>query len=111
VAWGIALWLGTQNVHDSDLHRARDLAQRLDALVLVVGPDTEPSLAEVAAQMLREDFSRLLLVANGVTDPSRWGDRMDICIPQSRLGAALVSRGRHPIGAFGAALRQLAELV
>jgi hypothetical protein len=61
--------------------------------------------------MLREHFPRLLLVANRVTDIPRWHDRADICIPQSWLGAALVRRGSRPVGAFGAALRQLAELV
>jgi hypothetical protein len=111
VARGLALWLEPQNVRDCDLHRARELAQRLDALVLVAGSSTEPSLAEVAAQMLREEFPRLLLVANRVTDLSRWEACTDLCVPQSRLGVALVGRGRQPIGTFGAALRQLAELV
>jgi hypothetical protein len=117
LARGLALWFEVEQpgrVRDfatDELNRARDLAQRLDVLVVVAGPDTEPALAEVAAQMLCDDFRRLLLVANRVTDIPRWHDRADICIPQSRLGAALVSRGRWPVGAFGAALRQLSELV
>jgi hypothetical protein len=119
LARGLALWLeapeeSRRRVWDLAMHevgRARDLADRLDAVVLVAGASTEPALAEAAAQMLRQDFLRLLLVANRVTDPSRWHDRADLCLPQSRLGAALVSRGRWPVGAFGAALRQLGELV
>jgi hypothetical protein len=111
LALGLAQRLERADVQECDLNGARERAHRLDALVLVAGTNTEPALADIAAQMLREEFPRLLLVANRVTDVPRWSNRTDVCVPPSRLGAALVSRGRPPVGAFGAALRQLAELV
>jgi hypothetical protein len=90
---------------------ARGVAQRANAVVLVAGMGSEPALAEVAARMLGEDFGRVVLVANRVTDASRWSGRPDLCVPESRLGAALLGRGRRPAGAFGAALARLGDLV
>jgi hypothetical protein len=90
---------------------ARGMAVRADAVVLVAGKGSEPALAEVAVDMLREDLGRLILVANRVTDDLRWRGRADICVPESWLGAALIGRGRRPPGAFGAALAGLAAIV
>jgi hypothetical protein len=114
VARGLALSLPAASVWDagpSDAEPARDAAHRMDAVVLVAGPNSEPALAEVAARMLRENFRRVILVANRVTDASRWKGRPDLCVPESWFGAALVGRGRRSPGTFGAALAQLAAIV
>jgi hypothetical protein len=84
------------------------VAHRADALVLVAGKSSEPALAEITADMLREDFARVVLVANRVTDPARWANRPAVCVPESWFGAALLRRGRRPPGALGEALVQLA---
>jgi hypothetical protein len=95
----------------SDVTLARGIAHHSDAVVLVAGKTSEPALAEITADVLREDFDRVVLVANRVTDHSRWNSRADLCIPGSWFGAALLGRGRRPPGAFGAALARLATIV
>jgi hypothetical protein len=99
------------DVASSAATAARSVAPRADAVVLVAGKRSEPALAEVTADMLREDFGRVVLVANRVTDPSRWNGRPDLCVPESWLGAALLGRGRRPPGALGAAFARLAAIV
>jgi hypothetical protein len=95
----------------SDVALARGVAHHSDAVVLVAGKTSEPALAEITADVLREEFERVVLVANRVTDPSRWNCRTDLCIPDSWVGATLVSRGHRPVGALGAALARLAAIV
>jgi hypothetical protein len=107
VAPGTLVW----DAGASDAPLVRGVARCSDALVLVAGKRTEPALAEIAADILREDAARVVLVANRVTDPSRWSGRCDVSVPESRLGAALLRRGRRPPGAFGAALIRLAATV
>ena len=100
-----------RDIAAGEAESARAAAHRADAVVLVAGPGSEPSLAELVAQMICHDLGRIVLVANRVTDPSRWNGRADLLVPESRLGAALVSRGRRPVGAFAAALAKLGEIV
>ena len=90
---------------------ARGVALRADAVVLVAGKGSEPAMAEVTADMLREDFGQMVLIANRVSDASRWNGRADLCVPESWLGAALIGRGRRPPGALGAAMARLAAIV
>jgi hypothetical protein len=95
----------------SDAPLVRGVARCSDALVLVAGKGTEPAMAEIASDLLRTDAGRVVLVANRVTDPSRWSGRCDVSVPESWLGAALLRRGRLPPGALGAAMVQLAATV
>jgi hypothetical protein len=95
----------------SDAPLVRGVARCSDALVLIAGKSTEPALAEIAADVLRDDAARVVLVANRVTDPSRWNGRCDVSVPESWLGATLLRRGRQPPGALGDALVQLAAAV
>jgi hypothetical protein len=95
----------------SDVALARGVAHHSDAVVLVAGKASEPALAEITADVLREEFERVVLVANRVTDPSRWNCRADLCILDSWFGATLLRRGRRPPGALGAALARLAAIV
>jgi hypothetical protein len=95
----------------SDAPLVRGVVRSSDALVLVAGKVTEPAMAEIAANVLRDEAARLVLVANRVTDPSRWNGRCDVSVSESWLGAALVRRGRWPPGALGSALVRLAVAV
>jgi hypothetical protein len=85
-------------------------AARADAVVLVAGRDCEPSLAVLVSSLVGERYPRVVLVANRVTDRSRWDGRSDVCIPDSRLGAVLIGRGWRPGAALGEGLAQLAAL-
>jgi hypothetical protein len=107
VAAKTAIW----DAGASDAPLVRGVARCADALVLVAGKSTEPALAEIAADVLRDHAARVVLVANRVTDPSRWSGRCDVSVPESWLGAALLRRGRRPPGALGAALVRLASTV
>jgi hypothetical protein len=107
LAAGTVVW----DAGASDAPLVRGVARSSHALVLVAGKSTEPAMAEIAANVLRDDAARVVLVANRVTDPSRWNGRCDVSVPESWLGAALIRRGRRPPGALGAALVRLAEVV
>jgi hypothetical protein len=98
VAWG-------------EVERATEVARAADAVVLVASGSGHPAIAELVASMLGERFGRLVLIANRVSDPARWSGRAAACVPESRLAAALVGRGRRPFGMFGAVLAELAALV
>jgi hypothetical protein len=114
LAGGLALSRPSAVVRDvdsTDVTATGLAAKRADAIVLIAHAGSEPALAELVVSMLGERLDSVLLVANRVTDPPRWRGRAGVCVPESRLGAALLRRGRRPPGAFGAALAQLAELV
>jgi hypothetical protein len=53
----------------------------------------------------------VVLVANRPDDPHEWERAGALCLPNSRLGVLLISRGRRPLGPFGTALRDLARVV
>jgi hypothetical protein len=81
---------------------------RVDVTVLVAPGDGEPALASIAAGLLRARVGRVVVVANRVRDPDRWSPHAAVCIPDSRLAAMLVARGRLPPGDLGGALVALA---
>jgi hypothetical protein len=89
---------------------ARLIAQRTNAVVLVAAAGSPPPLAELVARALEKELGPVILVANRVTDPSPWSCA-DLCLPESRLGAALTRRGHRPPGALGSALARLTELI
>jgi hypothetical protein len=95
----------------SEAPLVRGVVRSTDALVLIAGKGTEPALAEIAADVFREDSPRVVVVANRVTDPSRWSGRCDVAVPESWFGAALLRRGHRAPGALGAALVRLAATV
>jgi hypothetical protein len=61
--------------------------------------------------MLGERYGAVVLAANRVRDDAEWEGRSDILVPESRLAALLLARGRAPGGPFGDALGRLAMLV
>jgi hypothetical protein len=99
------------DVSPSEVERAAAAAARAGVVLAVAPANLEPALAEVVTGMLAERFGRVVLVANGVSDPAPWSGRAAVCVPSSRWGAVLAGRGRRPQGAFGTALDDLAALV
>ena len=80
-------------------------------LVVVAGTAGVPVLARMVTERLGEHRPHVVLVANRPDDPHEWEQAGAVCLPQSRLGVLLVSRGRRPLGPFGTALRNLAQAV
>ena len=110
VLWGghaARIW----DVSPSEVERAAPAVAQSDVVLAVAPASLEPALAEVVTGMLSERFGRVVLVANGVSDPAPWSGRAAVCVPSSRWGALLAGRGRRPPGVFGAALDALAALV
>jgi hypothetical protein len=102
---------GLRLVLASTVAERPDVVDSATPVVLVTPGSGDPAIAELVASLMKERISRLLLVVNRVRDGEAWKDRADVCLPESRLGAALVGRGRRPPGAFGAALARLGALV
>jgi hypothetical protein len=82
-----------------------------DLIVLVAPADVEPALVSIVTGIVSARLGRVVVVANRVHERSPWAGRAALCLPESRLGAALAQRGRMPPGSFGTALARLAELV
>ena len=88
-----------------DLRSADTTHAALAHIAILVAPgDTEPALAELAAQTLNA-----LTVVASTDDPSRWQERALLVLPRSRLGARLAAGGWEPRGTFGAALARIAD--
>lgn len=98
------------DVPPREIERAGAAAARADVVIAVAHGSGEPALAEVVSGMLAERFAPVVLVANNVSDRTRWAGRAEVCVPGSRWGALVAGHGRRPGGAFGAALAQLAAL-
>ena len=91
----------------SAVERANRIAVESHAVFLVAGDRSAPALAQLVAGMLSERFGRVFLVATRVAEPARWSGRAIACVPDSRLGAALLARGRE----LAAVLAELATAV
>ena len=81
------------------------------AVVLVTPGSGHPQIAGLVGSLMKERVGKLVLVANKVSDEARWRGHADLCVPESRLGAALLAHGRRPPGPFGSAIARLAALV
>jgi len=109
----VAAGPGTAVVRAAD---ATDVCGRGDrgrgrVLVAVADGRREPAVAALVADVLRRRHGQVVLVANRVRDGHAWRDQGAVCIPDSRLGALLVARGRRPPGAMGAAFDSLAARI
>jgi hypothetical protein len=91
-----------------EMPRAAGLVDACDALVCVAHGSAEPVLSSVVRDMLGERHGRVVLAANRVRDPDAWSGRCAAAVPESRLAAALLARGRAPGGGVGEALARLA---
>jgi hypothetical protein len=102
---------GVERCHVAEVARAEVVCHRPNLTVLVVPEDVEPALVSVVTGIVSARLGRVVVVANRVRDRERWTGRAALCMPDSRLGAVLAERGWMPLGALGAALARLAEIV
>jgi len=109
----VAAGPGTAVVRAADATDVRGRGDRGRGRVLVAVADgrREPAVAALVADVLRRRHGQVVLVANRVRDGHAWRDQGAVCIPDSRLGALLVARGRRPPGAMGAAFDSLAARI
>jgi hypothetical protein len=94
-----------------DVASAARLMQDCDAIVCVAAGSAEPALCTLVCDMLAERYGRVVLVANRVGDQDAWSGRSAVAVPDSRLAAILIARGRTPNGAVGAAMSHIAAIV
>jgi hypothetical protein len=94
-----------------DVARAARLMQDCDAIVCVAAGSAEPALCTLVCDMLAERYGRVVLVANRVGEEDAWAGRAAVAVPDSRLAAILIARGRTPNGAVGAAMSHIAAIV
>jgi hypothetical protein len=85
--------------------------QDCDAIVCVAAGSAEPALCTLVCDMLAERYGRVVLVANRVGDEDAWSRHAAVAVPESRLAAIVMARGRTPSGAVGAAMFHIAALV
>jgi len=96
----------------ADPARTAVAASLVDAVVLVGGPGSEPSLAAVLAESLHRVGPEPVIVLNRGRDADeRWEDRCALRLPDARMGAQLALAGREARGELGRAVAQLANLV
>jgi hypothetical protein len=94
-----------------EMPRASGLVDACDALVCVAAGSAEPVLSSIVRDMLAERHGHVVLAANRVRDPEAWSGRCAAAVPESRLAAALIARGRAPGGGVGEALARIAAIV
>ncbi len=90
--------------------RAAAVVAEVDAVIAVAGRTAEPALSGMVCSLLAERCRRVLLVGNSVQRPDEWARWAAVCLPGSRLGAAMLGRGRFPGGRLGGALLEVAAL-
>jgi len=90
--------------------RAAAVVADVDAVVAVAGRAAEPALSGMVCSLLAERCRRVLLIANAARQPDDWNRWAAACMPESRLGAAMLARGRFPSGRFGRSLLEVAAL-
>jgi hypothetical protein len=87
-------------------------ASLADHVLLVAGPDAEPSLACVVAESLGLVGPAPVIVLNrGGRAADRWAGEPHMALPESRLAAQLAGAGREPRGPLGAAVQALADRI
>jgi hypothetical protein len=101
---------GMAVIRDTEPAEASRLCHR-GVLIAVADARREPALAALVVELLGRRNERILLVGNRAHDPAAWREHGALCVPESRPGAWLVSRGRRPPGAMGDALDALAARV
>jgi hypothetical protein len=104
---------GTAVVRDTPAAVAGGMRHRGPGRVVVAVADArrEPALAALVRDAMARRHGRVVLVANRVRDVEAWTGPGAVCLPESRLGARLVDRGRWPPGALGASFEALALVV
>ena len=80
-------------------------------LVAVGDARREPALAALVLELLAKRHERVMLIGNRARDPDGWRRHGALCVPESRVGAWLLGRGRRPLGAMGAGFDAIAAHV
>jgi hypothetical protein len=80
-----------------------------DHVVLVAAPRIEPTLASVASATLARVGPDPLVVLNRATHPGPFDGRVDLVLPDSRMGAQFALAGREPRGELGRAMARLVD--
>jgi hypothetical protein len=103
---GSSVW----SVPAREAPRAASVVAEVDAVIALAGRMAEPALSGMVCALLAERCRRVLLVGNSVRRPEEWARWAAACLPESRLGAAMVGRGRFPGGRLGRTLLEVAAL-
>jgi hypothetical protein len=98
------------DVRADDAARAARVMEECDAVVCVADGSAEPALCTLVCDMLAERYGRVLLVANRVRDEESWSGRCAVAVPESRLAAMLIGRGRAVGGVVAAAMSRIGAL-
>jgi hypothetical protein len=99
------------DVRADDVARAARTMEDCDALVCVAAGSAEPALCTLVSDMLGERYGRVVMVANRVGDEEAWSGRCAVAVPDARLAAIRIGRGRSAGGALGAAMSRIAAIV
>jgi len=107
---GATLYLAPLVLDGCDPRDPHMTAALADDVVIVGGPAVEPALASAVAVALSGAGRRPLVVANRIAGRERaWGERADLVLPETRVGAALALAGREVRGELGRAACELAD--
>jgi hypothetical protein len=98
------------DVRADDVACAAHVMEACDVVVCVADASAEPALCTLVCEMLGERYGRVLLVVNRVREEESWSGRCAVAVPDSRLAALLIARGRAPGGAVGQAMSRIAAL-
>jgi hypothetical protein len=106
----VAAGPGTAVIRDTPSAEASSLCHRGNGRVLIAVADArrEPALPALVSALLAQRHERVVLVGNRVRDADEWRAAGALCVPESRLGAWLLGRGRRPGGAMIAAFEAIA---
>jgi hypothetical protein len=85
---------------------AAGIAALADRIAVVGGASGEPALLDAVAAVIG---GASLKVVNRAADPADWEHRVDVVLPESRLGARAAALGTRPLGALGSAISRLAD--
>ncbi len=95
----------------SEASAGAEAMREVGTVIAVARGDSDPVLSELAVGMLADRHERVLLVGNRVASPDDWAERASVCLPESRLAARLIGRGRFPGSALADPLHRLAVLL
>ena len=100
------------DVQADDVSRAAGAVAAADAVVCVADGSAESALCALVGDMLGERYGvRVIVAANRVRDQDEWSGRCAVALPESRLAAMRIARGRPPGGAVGDAIARLTTLL
>jgi hypothetical protein len=88
--------------------RAAEAMREVGLVLAVADGDSDVALADLACELLARRHRRVLLAACRCVDPTPWTRCAHACLPDSRVAARLMQRGRMPPGSLSAQLERLA---